>query len=81
MPLGVAQERSHQLRHMGQAKGKGYATRRAGGEADAIVITAGPEREVMTEDYLTAGLAGPVRPRGSRFAATLRLEGDSLVAV
>jgi threonylcarbamoyladenosine tRNA methylthiotransferase MtaB len=81
VPLGSAQERSHELRHLGQKKGKEYAARRAGGAADVIVITAGGEREVMTEDYLTIALAGEPRPRGSRFTAALRLTGDSLAAV
>lgn len=80
VPLGAVQERSHELRHLGQKRGKEYAQRRAGGHADAIVITAGAPREVMTEDYLTVPLTGAPRPRGSRFAATLRIDGDSLVA-
>ena len=81
VPLAVAQARSSHLRHLGQAKGNEYRKRRAGGTADAIVITAGERREVLTEDYLTLSHVGPPRPRGDRFTAALRLDGDSLVAV
>ena len=81
VPLSVAQARSSHLRHLGQAKGNEYRRTRSGGTADAIVITAGERREVMTEDYLTLTHAGPIRARGDRFKAALRLDGDSLVAV
>jgi threonylcarbamoyladenosine tRNA methylthiotransferase MtaB len=78
VPLAAAQQRSAELRHLGQSKGNAYKQSRAGGGADAIVISAGHHREVMTEDYLTLELRGPVRPRGDRFVAELRLEGDVL---
>ncbi|MGH7678583.1 MAG: MiaB/RimO family radical SAM methylthiotransferase [Gemmatimonadaceae bacterium] len=81
VPLALAQERSSHLRHLGQAKGNAYKRARAGGMADAIVITATPEREVMTEDYLTLELVRTLHPRGERFDAALCLERDSLVAV
>ena len=79
VPLSVAQERSSHLRHLGQAKGNAYKRSRVGTRADAVVISVAPEREAMTEDYLTLPMRGPARPRGERFEATLRAEGDSLV--
>lgn len=81
VPLGVAQARSAHLRHLGQKKGKEYRAAQSGRTADAIVIGGGPDREVMTGNYLTLPYLGPVRPRGTRFTAALRLDGDSLVAV
>ena len=81
VPLALAQERSHELRHLGQKKGKEYRASRAGGIADVVVTAAAPEREGVTEDYLTVALRGDPRPRGARFNARLRLENDLLVAV
>jgi threonylcarbamoyladenosine tRNA methylthiotransferase MtaB len=81
VPLSAAQARSAHLRHLGQAKGTAYRRARAGEVADAIVISAAPDREVMTGDYLTLPLVGATRPRGDRFQATLRLDRDSLIAV
>ena len=81
VPLSVAQARSSHLRHPGQKKGKEYGQSRAGGTADAIVITAAPRREVMTGDYLTLPFVGAPRARGDRFTASLRLDGGSLVAL
>jgi len=79
VPLAAAQARSHELRHLGQKKGKEYRAGRAGGEADLVVISAAPEREAMTEDYLTVRVAG-VRGRGERFRGVLQADGDALVA-
>ena len=79
VPLAVAQDRSSHLRHLGQAKGNAYKRARAGGTADAIVISAAPERQAMTGDYLTVDLRGAARPRGDRFVGSLRIEGDALV--
>ena len=81
VPLGAAQERSHHVRHLGQKKGKEYRAARAGGSADVVVVSAGPEREGLTEDYLTVRLVGEPLPRGTRFRALLSLEGESLVAL
>jgi threonylcarbamoyladenosine tRNA methylthiotransferase MtaB len=81
VPLAVAQERSSHLRHLGQKKGNEYRKGRAGGVADAIVITAAQDREAMTEDYLTVHLRGSLRPRGERFSGMLRAEGDDVVLV
>jgi uncharacterized protein with GYD domain len=47
--------------------------------ADAIVITTGPDREALTEDYLTLAIRGDVRARGERFTALVKLEGDATV--
>lgn len=77
VPLGVAQARSHELRHLGQKKGKEYRATRAGSAADLVVITGGAEREAMTEDFLTVRVSA-ARPRGDRFRGTLSREGDAL---
>jgi len=79
VPLGQAQDRSAHLRHLGQAKGKLYRSARVGTRADAVVITAAPQREAMTEDYLTLPVRGEPRPRGDRFEAMVRAEGDAVV--
>ena len=81
VPLRTAQERSHELRHLGQKKGKEYRARRAGQPADVVVTTAVPERRGLTEDYLTIGICGEPRPRGARFTARLALENDLLIAM
>lgn len=79
VPLAVAQERSAHVRHLGQGKGNEYRRTRIGTTADAIVISAAGEREVMTGDYLTLPLRGAARPRGERFTGNIRAEGDALV--
>ena len=81
VPLAAAQERSHELRHLGQKKGKEYRARRAGQLADIVVTAAVPERQGITEDYLTVPLHGGVHPRGARFTGRLALENDVLVTV
>lgn len=81
VPLSLAQERSHELRHLGQKKGKEYRARRAGGMADVVVTGAVPEREGVTEDYLSVPLRGGPEPRGARFTARLEFQNDLLVAV
>jgi hypothetical protein len=80
VPLSAVQARSHELRHLGQKKGKEYRAARAGGQADVVVISGGPDREGMTEDYLAVRVPAS-RTRGERFHATLTLQGDSLEAV
>lgn len=77
VPLSLAQERSHELRHLGQRRGREYRAVRAGSVADLIVISSGADREAMTEDYLCVRVPDG-RPRGERFTATLRLDGDAL---
>jgi len=76
VPLQAASERSAQLRHLGQSKGNAYRRSRVGGVADAIVITAAPEREAMTEDYLTLPMRGEPRARGTRCTARVYAEDD-----
>lgn len=81
VPLGLVQERSHELRHLGQKKGKEYRARRSGGIADIVVTGAAPHREGVTEDYLTVTLRGDPKARGTRFTGRLSLENEMLVAV
>ena len=75
---GTARDRSLRLREMAAAKARDYATRRAGSVADVVVHAGPPDREGMTEDYLTVHIPG-ARSRGERFATTLALEGGSLL--
>jgi threonylcarbamoyladenosine tRNA methylthiotransferase MtaB len=77
VPLSAVQARSHELRHLGQKKGKEYRAARAGGKADVVVISGGPDREGMTEDYLTVRVPAS-RIRGERFRGVLALEGEAL---
>jgi threonylcarbamoyladenosine tRNA methylthiotransferase MtaB len=79
VPLSLAHERSHRLRHLAQEKAQAYRRSRVGGPADVVVVTAGVEREGMTEDYLTVGIESPT-PRGSRVRATLVQRDAGLVA-
>jgi threonylcarbamoyladenosine tRNA methylthiotransferase MtaB len=79
VPLSVAHDRSHRLRHLAQEKGQAYRKARAGGSADVVVVSSGSEREGLTGDYLTVGLSEPF-PRGSRFNATLQFEAGRLQA-
>jgi threonylcarbamoyladenosine tRNA methylthiotransferase MtaB len=79
VPLALAQQRSSHLRHVSEAKGQAYRSSRVGTSADAIVISSAPAREAMTEDYLSLPLRGDTRPRGDRFSARVRAEGDALV--
>ncbi|MEX2178671.1 MAG: MiaB/RimO family radical SAM methylthiotransferase [Gemmatimonadaceae bacterium] len=73
-----ARDRSLALRALADRKGAAYRAARAGSRADAIVISAAPGREAMTEDYLTVPMAR-ARPRGERFEGTLRADGGALV--
>lgn len=79
VPLSLAQERSSHLRHLSEAKGKAYRLSRIGSGADAIVISAAPKREALTEDYLSLPVRGEARPRGDRFVGRVAAEGDALV--
>ncbi len=74
VPDDVRRARAAELRAIGAAKAASYATRRAGGTADVIVI--GHEdgrRDGLTEDYLPVDLASPAPARGTRFRASLAL--------
>ena len=79
VPLALAQQRSSHLRHLSEAKGQAYRRARIGSSADAIVISSGPEREAVTEDYLSLPMRGEARPRGDRFTARVAAEGNALV--
>ena len=76
----VVKERSSRLRALGEAKAALYRASRAGGAADAIVVTGAPRREAVTEDYLTVAVAEP-RSRGERFTARLAQGTEALVTV
>ncbi|HET9455328.1 MAG TPA: MiaB/RimO family radical SAM methylthiotransferase [Gemmatimonadaceae bacterium] len=80
VPLAAAQARSHELRHLGQKKGKEYRAARAGTAADLIVISSGADREALSEDYLTVRVTAS-KPRGERFTGRLSLEGDALACL
>jgi len=79
----VANQRAAELRALGERKARAHAVARAGGSADVIAI--GPaesaKREGLTEDFLSAALDDPSVPRGTRFDARLRLDGDRLTAI
>lgn len=70
----VAQARAAELRALAAERTAAYALRRAGQQADLVVIggTEGPDglRKALTEDYLEVRLAGEA-PRGSRLRAVL----------
>jgi len=78
--LSLAHQRSSELRHLAQAKGQAYRQARAGTTADLVVVRGGPEREALTEDYLTVRVDDPARARGERFSVVLTLKEGSLTA-
>ena len=77
----VIADRARQLREIAARKSADYRAARDGGVADVVVVRGGdkPEREGMTEDYLTV-LPADALPRGTRFKASLSLEGAQLSA-
>ena len=79
----TANRRAAELRALGDRKARAYEATRVGGQADVIAI--GPaesaKREGLTEDFLSVSLEDPTIPRGTRFGARLKLDGDRLVAV
>ena len=79
----VANRRAAELRALGDRKARAYEATRVGGQADVIAIGAAEsaKREGLTEDFLSVALEDPTIPRGTRFGARLRLDGDRLVAV
>ena len=77
VPLAAAQARSHELRHLGQKKGKEYRAARVGGVADVVVVSGGPGREGLTEDYLTVRVPAE-HARGERFRGTLAGDAQGL---
>jgi hypothetical protein len=76
----VADARAAELRALGAAKAAAYAARRAGGEADVVVIGDGAKKHGLTGDYLTVGLVDERVARGARFAAVLTEDGDGVAA-
>jgi len=64
--------RARELRDAARRLGAAYALRRAGGEADVVVVGEGDRRTGLTEDYLSVSLAEPAPPRGSRWRGRLR---------
>ena len=81
VPAGLAHERSVELRDLGQRKSRACRVRRAGSAADVVVTSGAPDRQGVTEDYLTVAVRGEGRPRGARFTGQLALENDLLIAV
>ncbi len=76
----LAAARSAELRAAAAERGAAYRAARAGGPADVVVLRRQAGRyEGLTEDYLTVYV--PVdSPVASRLRATLRREGDTLLA-
>ena len=63
--------RARELRDVGRRLAAAYARRRAGGEADVVVVGEGERRTGLTEDYLSVSLPEPAPPRGSRWRGRL----------
>jgi threonylcarbamoyladenosine tRNA methylthiotransferase MtaB len=79
---GVSDERSRELRLIGERKAAAYAASRIGSSADVIAI--GPARDLgregLTADNLTVRLRDASFARGERFRAWLEGEPSSLEA-
>ena len=80
IPGDEVQRRARELRVLGEVKARAHRGRRAGGEADLVVIR-GDIREGLTEDYLTVAISDPPPPRGARIPVRLVGDADRLVAV
>ena len=82
VPASIARARARELRELGARKTEAYRASRAGGGADVIVVRGGTagEREGVTEDYLSVLPGATPLPRGTRYGARLRSEGDRLIA-
>jgi threonylcarbamoyladenosine tRNA methylthiotransferase MtaB len=82
VPPAVARARARELRELGSRKASAYRASRAGGMADVIVVRGGAagEREGVTEDYLSVLPGAAPLPRGTRYLAQLRSEGNWLIA-
>ncbi len=80
IPGNEVQRRARELRVLGEVKARAHRGRRAGGEADLVVIR-GDIREGLTEDYLTVAISDPPPPRGARIPVRLVGDADRLVAV
>ena len=81
VPAAVSRARAAELRAIGESKAAGYASGRAGGFADVVVVGDGTRREGLTEDYLAVALADGSIARRSRFGARLEIgAGGKLTA-
>jgi tRNA A37 methylthiotransferase MiaB len=79
VPPELARQRAAELRALASRLEAGYRARRAGGEADVVVVRGGERREGLTEDYLSVVPHASVA-RGERFAAVLAAQGALLRA-
>jgi threonylcarbamoyladenosine tRNA methylthiotransferase MtaB len=76
----LARERATELRELAAAKAGAHRRRRAGSEADVVVVRDGPAPRGLTEDYLDVALGAGAPPRASRFRAALVERGGELRA-
>jgi threonylcarbamoyladenosine tRNA methylthiotransferase MtaB len=81
VPDATITRRARELREAASRKSGEYLARRAGGEADIVVLGGSTERSGLTGDYLSVALAAPELPRGHRFTGRLELRGTRLTAV
>ncbi|HET7372186.1 MAG TPA: radical SAM protein, partial [Gemmatimonadaceae bacterium] len=78
----IATRRAAELRSLAARKSAEYQLRRAGGQADVVVIGRGAEREGMTGDYLTVELEPRAFEPGARFVGRLQTSpGGGLQAI
>lgn len=81
----VIARRTRELRAIAVRKSDDYRSRRAGSDADVVVIRAAAETtktlgQGLTGDYLAVALRDGTLRRGERFSALLDLEGSTMVA-
>lgn len=76
----LARERAAELRAIADQKQATYASSRAGGTADVVVIGGSPVRTGLTEDYLEVEVSAD-RARATRFAARLSTNGTRMQAL
>ena len=78
VPAAISRERAAELRALASAAATAYSRRRAGTEADVIVIGHDDgRRDGLTEDYLQVEFELTAPPRGARLRARLdRVDGQ-----
>ena len=76
----TARARAAELRDIAAAKAEAHRRRRAGSDADVVVVRDGPAPRGLTEDFLDVALGAGAPPRASRFRATLLERGGELRA-
>jgi threonylcarbamoyladenosine tRNA methylthiotransferase MtaB len=76
VPAAVARERASELREIADRKLDAYEERRAGYDADVVVVRRG---KGITEDFLDVAVDG-LMERGTRFPAKLLVDGQQLHA-